>query len=206
MIPKVEFRYSSIYDEFHKGYLETYYKAYKNPKTKKLLNRYPSPKKIENYINQVTPLWKKKEGKILSEIAKIMSLKWRHKIIRVYLVGKCIPFSDPLTMCIYENKNEFIDTLTHEMIHQIQMQADDGRWIKWWLYLGKKYKGELRKTKSHILLHAVHWKVYLILFNKKHLDSNIKKSSRNESYRRSWEIVKKEGYQNIIDEFKRITK
>lgn len=206
MIPKIEFRYSSIYDEFNKKYLETYYKAYKKPKTKILLKKYPSQKKLENYIKKIKPLWKNKEKKILTEIAKITGLKWREKKIRVYLVGKCIPFSDPLTMPPYKDKDEFIDTLTHELIHQIQMQADDKLWKKWWAYIKQNYGKELRKTKSHILLHAVHWEIYLRLFNKRHLEENIKKSSRNEPYRKAWEIVQKEGHENIIKKFKELTK
>ena len=114
--------------------------------------------------------------------------------------GKC--FSDPLTVKIYKNKNDFIDTLTHELIHQLQIQ-NHKKMTKWWEYLNKKYENDTKLTKSHILLHSVHNEVYLKLFDKNRLKRNIRIDKEYEDYKRSWEIVLKEGYKNIINEFRR---
>ncbi|RZD30542.1 hypothetical protein CXT76_02385, partial [Candidatus Parvarchaeota archaeon] len=71
MIPKIVFRYSNIHDSFWKNYLEIFYKLKKDPRTKKILDEYPSNKKIINFINKIRPLWEKDEKRILKEISKI---------------------------------------------------------------------------------------------------------------------------------------
>ena len=58
-------------------------------------------------------------------------------------------------------------------------------------------------TNSHILLHAVHKEIYLRLFDEKRLKRDIKKCQKYKDYKRSWEIVEKEDYENIINEFRK---
>lgn len=204
MIPKITFTYSTIYDEFHKKYLITYYKAYKDPRTKKNLKKYPSQKEIESYISKIEKLWIKDEKSILKAIEKVTGLKWKDKEIKVYVVGKCIAFADPVTMPVFKDKDDFIDTLTHELIHQIQKQTEDEKFDKWIKYVNKKYKNELKKTRSHIFLQAVHAKILLEIFGEKRLYKNVQKSIK-EAYVKSWKIVEEEGYENIIEKFKKIT-
>ena len=100
--------------------------------------------------------------------------------------------------------NDFIDVLTHEIIHQIQSQ-NSKIFKKWVKYLEKNYKDEKRRTQSHILLHAVHKKIYLTLFDKKRFKRNLKRSHRK-SYIRAWEIVNNEGYEEIIKKFRKVMK
>ena len=204
MIPKIIFRYSSIYDELFKSNLEKYYEVSKSEHTKKVLEDYPSRKRIGNYVKKIEPLWKEKEKKVLEAISKISGLKWQEIFIKVYIVGKCRPFSDPLTICPHKKNYEFIDVLTHELIHQIQTQ--NSKIFKKWLdHMKKKYGKESRITKSHIFLHAVHKKIYLEIFDKKRLNKNLKRSIRPE-YARAWQIVEEEGYENIIKKFREVIK
>jgi len=204
MIPKIIFRYSQVHDKLKKDHLRLYYKVKKDPRTKKLLENYPSRRKIRNYIKRIEPHWKKDEKKILKEISKITGLKWKEKQIKVYIIGSGTPYSDPLTMKLYSNQNDFVDTLTHELIHQIQSQNFKD-YKKWALYLKKTYKNEVILTKRHILLHAVHKELYLNIFNEKRLKRNINRSSI-QSYKRAWEIVESEGQKSIINKFKKIIK
>lgn len=198
MIPKVIFRYSRVYDSNYRN----------SKKIKKILDErnegYPSYEKIISYIEEVKNIWEKEGEKILSEISNIINLKWKEKEIICYVIGYGRGLSDPLTVRLYENKNDFIDTLIHELIHQIQIQ-NSKKWKKWAdKFLKKDYKEETQLTKSHILLHAIHWQIFIRLFNKKRLDRNIKYSQKFPDYKQSWEVVKKEGYKNIINNFKKI--
>ena len=104
-IPRIEFKYSWIYDQNWKEWIKLY---------RRQLQQYPSEKKIQNFIKKVEPLWRKEEKKILQELSKITGLPWKVKTIICYVVGGCRPFSDPLTIRIFKNPNDFIDTLTHE--------------------------------------------------------------------------------------------
>jgi len=195
MIPKIEFVYSWIYNEK--------YRTSENIQImlKKENKKYPSSSKITGYISKVEKIWRKKEKKILAKIAKIIGFKWKEEKIKCYVIGFGISFSNPLTVRLFSNTNDFIDTLTHEMIHQIQSQ-NSNKYQKWRRYVDKAYKKETEVTKRHIFLHAVHKMVYLDLFDKKRLERNIKKDDIKPDYKRSWEIVNKEGYENIINKFK----
>jgi|SRR3989344_2213925 len=205
MIPKIEFIYSGIYDTFWKSYYELLYKSNKIQKIKQIVDNYPTEKKILNYVQNIRKHWAKYEINILKSISKVTGLRWKDNI-KVYVVGMSKQFSRPLTLNINQSKSDFIDTLTHELIHNIQSQNPDA-WRKWFSgYLKKQHSSELKVTKNHIFLHAVHKKIYFELFNKKRLNRDIQKSSKNPHYKRAWEIVGKEGYESIIKKFKELTK
>lgn len=198
MIPKIEFVYSRVYDDMQRN------SAILQRKLKLEKEKYPTRKEIINYMKKINKLWKKYEDKILKKISKITGLKWKENKIKCYIVGIIRPFSDPLTIRLYKDKNDFIDTLVHELIHQIQIQ-NVKKMKKWLIYIDKNYKNESILTKNHILLHAVHTKIYETIFSKKRLLRDINKS-KIQDYKRAWDIVIKEGADNIIKCFKQITK
>ena len=72
-------------------------------------------------------MWRKDEEKLLKELADISGLRWQEKSMACYVVGRCIPFSDPLTIKVYKELplNYFVDVLTHELIHQLFTQNDN---------------------------------------------------------------------------------
>lgn len=194
MLPKIIFKYSWIYDKLWR----------ENFKAKrKKARKYPSQRQISNYIKKIEKLWQKEEKKVLSELSKITHLKWKSKFIYCYIVGKCIPFSDPLTIPVYKKYSDyFIDVLSHELIHNLFIQRGNlEKAKKAWQYFYRKYKKELETTKIHIPLHAIHSHIYLKFYNEKRLKRDITLISHLPAYQRSWQIVQKEGYKNIIDEF-----
>jgi len=189
MIPTIEFRYSWIYDELFK-------KGKKN-------SEYPSLIEIKKFIKELEKDFKINQIKILKEISKISKLKWKEKKIIVYVVGRCIPFSDPLTISLIHDKKRTIKILIHELIHQIQIQGSKN-WENWWSFLKKAYPKENIKTKSHIFLNAVNWMVLNNLFGKKVVDLEIDYYKRLPDYKRAWEIVKEETPEKIIHKFNQI--
>jgi len=190
MIPKIIFRYSPIYDELW------------GEKRGKKIKDYLSSKKILNYIKKVEKLWRKDEKKVLTELSKIIKLKWKEKQIYCYVVERCIPFSDPLTLPVYEKYPDyFIDVLIHELIHQLIFTQNEEETRKAWNYIWRKYKRETKKTKTHIPLHAIHTHIYLKFYDEERLKRDIKLLSHLKDFKKSWKIVRKEGYQKIIKEF-----
>ena len=188
--PKIVFKYSWIYDQ-------TWKEGLIGKKSKK----YPSSRRILNYIKKVEKLWRKEKKRVLLELSKITHLGWKSKVIYCYVVGRCRPFSDPLTMPIYEKYPDyFIDVLTHELIHQLFIQ-NEKELEKSWHYIWRKYKRETDNTKIHIPLHAIHSHIYYKFFNEKRIKRDIKFISFLPDYKKSWQIVQKEYYQNIINEF-----
>ena len=160
-----------------------------------------SPQKVLNYIKKIEKLWKKEEKKALQELSRITQLKWKSKSIDCFVVGRCRPFSYPLTMPVYDKYPDyFIDVLIHELIHNIFIQ-NEKELEKAWRYIGKKYKKESIITKNHITLHAIHSHIYLKFYGKERLKRDIRLINYLPDYKKSWQIVQKEGYKNIIDEF-----
>ncbi len=198
MIPKIEFRYSDIYD---RGFRESkFIQSY----LKKKGQEYPSKKEILRYVEKAKKLWAEDRRIILKEVSRISGFKWKQKIIICYVVGVGRPISDPLTIRTYgKNVERFIETLTHEMIHQIFVQ-NNVEYKKWHKYVLKKYKDELRITKTHILLSAVHWKLLEKIGNKNAVEKEIRKYDKDEGYKRAWEIVKEETPDGIIQKFKEV--
>ncbi|MBU3964854.1 hypothetical protein KJ695_04240 [Patescibacteria group bacterium] len=190
MTPKIIFKYSWIYDMHWKG-------IYKGKSEK-----YPTAKQIQNYIGKVEKLWRKDENKVLSELSKISGLKWKKKSICCYVVGRCRPFSDPLTLGVYNKADYFVDVLTHELIHQLFVQ-NENRNEKVWKYFHEKYKSESFNARIHIPVHAIHQHIFLKFFGQKRLKREIKIMSKFPNYKKAWDIVEKEGYENIIKEFKK---
>lgn len=200
MIPKIEFRYSSVYDRNYRNlkYIQNYLKE-KNQK-------YPSKKEILFYIEKSKKLWEKNSKKILQEISKISGLDWKEKRIICYIVGVGRPFSDPLTIRTYgKNIKKFIETLTHELIHQIFIQ-NKNIYKKWHEYILEKYKNEKRITKTHILLSAIHWELLKKLEGIEAVKKEIKKYENSPDYKRAWKIVEKETSKKIIKKFIKIIK
>ncbi len=186
--PKIIFKYSRIYDQIWRNVGNSCF-------DKKI---YLKEEEIQEYLRQVENLWKEKEEEVFKEIFEAVPVNWEEKDIICYVVGKCFPipaFSDPLTISLYENKNDFIDTLVHEIIHHINVKIDMGRFKE-------KYKDEPHKTIIHISVYAIHTHVYLRIFGKERLERNIKRMKKVPGYGRAWEIVEREGYENILNEIR----
>jgi hypothetical protein len=193
MIPKIQFVYSPIYDKRCKFAFEK-----RSPNEK-----YPDRTEIIAYIKKVERVWSKIDSLVLSVISKISGLKWRENI-KCYVVGRIRPFSDPMSIRIYDDTNLFIDTLIHELIHQILTQNGDIL-EKYWVNIKKKYSLESEVTQNHIIVHAIHKEVYTRLFSDKRLKSDITRSENDNDYKRSWGIVLND-FENIIKELKTYSK
>ncbi len=190
MIPKIVFKYSLIYDEHWKEYYAL----------KKWECSWYKPEEIEGYIEDFKKIWCQKEQEILKELSEVSGLKWQEPVIVCYIVGKCIPFSDPLTMHPYKDKTLFNDVLIHELIHQLFIQNEAE---KAWEHIENKYPNESFRVRVHIVLNAILSHIYYKFYDESRLKRDVARANTLESiYARAWDIVQKEGYEKIIKEFK----
>lgn len=171
--------------------------------TKKEQKSYPSSEKTYKYTKEIRKDWEKYEKDILKEISKISKLKWKENLIKCYIKGKGRNFSNPINIGAYKDKNIFIDVLTHELIHEIELQNKEIR-EKWRKYLIKNYPKEEPETLSHLLLFSVHYKIYMNLFNQERLKINLERNKDMPPYKRAWEIVFNKTPEKIIKEFAKI--
>lgn len=198
MIPKIEFRYSYIYDKIYRDSCNV--KDFLDDVNKE----YPSKKNILEFVSEIKNAWKINGTILLKKISKIFGLKWSEKKIVCYVVGFSRPMSDPLTIKFCKDVNHAIDVLTHELIHRMQSGLNDKKWRKWLSYLDSKYPKESRTAKDHVLLNAVHKKIYFDLFDNRRFERDVENSRASKSYKRSWEIVDELGHEEIIKKFREI--
>jgi hypothetical protein len=179
MIPKIKFIYSEIYDNLFRENVSGIRKKIK----------YPSEETIREYIAEIEKIWNKQGKKILKELEKASDMKFKEKEIKCYVIGLGIPFSDPLTMEVYEDdKNFFIDMLTHELIHQLFIQNLKKFWDKMAL-LRKEHPNENFRTQMHIILNKIHKKVYGKFGWQKRMEKEIKIMQKAPDYKRAWELA-----------------
>ena len=168
----------------------------------------------EEFIEKVEKDWRKIEKKILRYIANITNIKWKTTLIKCYVLRKCyfLGISDPLTIAIevmkskYKkiNKSKFIDVLIHEVIHNLLLESND--FERYYKKLKKRYTKASNRTLIHIPVHAIHKAVYLKYFNEGRLNRDIISCSRRKDYAKAWNIVNKEGYENIIKDIRAYSK
>ncbi len=185
MLPEIKFHISDVYQEH-----------LKRPAKYKMLTRAA----LESRTRKLEILWRKHEKSILTEIARAVNLKWQEKTIYVYISYGVGCFSDPLTLSM-ENDTQFLfHTLTHELIHRI-LSENENVPITWdnWIKLMRKYRTESFTTRIHVPIHAAHNQIYLKLFGKAALSKEIEYMRKHDpEYFRSWEIVQRDGYKNIL--------
>lgn len=182
-VPEVHIDFSSLYNEAirHGHYCNFSSARSRISKTSKLQD-----------------LWKKDGHKILEELERITKLNWKHKEITCYVADGVVPYSDPVTISNREDAATMLDTLTHELVHVILSEPKNWEKIKKnWDFLMEKYRDESELTREHIPVHAVHKALMLNLFGKERVAHEMG-VVKHPSYKRSWEIVEKDGYQNII--------
>jgi hypothetical protein len=156
-------------------------------------------KKIEDYKKE----WSKYEGKILKGICSVLNLKFKRSAIDVYIVsGNPRQLSSPIVIKSGFSPDEFVDSLTHELIHILF--EDNGRKVPISIW-DEMFSGETSSVKSHVVVHSVLKYIYLdVLKDEKRLERNVGSSKKHNTndYLRAWEIVEKEGYIEIIKKFK----
>lgn len=175
MALQIKFEYSHIYE------------THLNPDAKLL----PSAE-IENKIAEINTFWLKNGENIGSAFREVTGLDFKRSSVICYLNSiKC--FSNPLTLTI-EDTLDTQDNLVHELIHVLLMDNEES-FIDKWRAMFERYKDESQVTKTHIGVHAIHELVAAIICP--HRLERIKSYSVLPAYIRAWEIVKKDGAENI---------
>lgn len=152
--------------------------------------------------------WGSYDHKILAGMTSIMNLSFRQNIVDVYVAPWFYAFSEPMVIGVIFTPDEFVDALTHELIHRL---LSDNTTVPNELFLiphWEKLFGEQdsMKTLVHIPVHAIHKAIYLdILKEPERLERDIQKDrkSGNKAYIASWDYVEEQSYKEIISKLKK---
>ena len=187
MLPKINIYYSYIYDKA----VHTLTGKKYNKECVKGGNKFASM--LEKGSANILP-------KALKSYEEVSGLRWKDPFIEVFVVhGIPWDFSWPVTIKVRENKKDAVETLIHELGHQLLIQNEEI--IRSRNGIITKYGKENQIVKDHILLHAVLWKLYSKLFGEHELHNIIIGYQKWKYHYRAWQIVKKEGADKIIDAY-----
>lgn len=168
-------------------------------------NNWEPPEKAElkKRISAYKEAWGKYEKEILEGICNILNLRFKRRIIEVYIVsGNPRQMSDPLIIKSGFKPDEFVDVLTHELIHKLF--EHNGKKFPFSI-LEEMFPGETNTVRNHVITFAVLKYIYLdILKDKKRLERHLENSNkhRTSDYSKAWQIVEEKGYIKLIEKLK----
>ncbi len=146
----------------------------------------------------------KKEEIIIDGLKKITGLTFLRNYIDVFVINpdNRPAISFPIIVKANENIERTICIIIHELIHNLMW--DNTEKDSWSLKVQELFKEENPKTAIHISVHAIMEALYVeILKNPGEIEKDIEIMGKYPDYKRAWEIVKKEGYQTIINKLKK---
>ena len=155
----------------------------------------PADEMFEVKLRELMDEWVRVGTRVLPAIAAAAKMPWHQEEIVCYLTYGVTPYSDPLTL----NLRSTIGTLTHELIHRILSEPQNRElWNRMWAYVNERYKEESLKTKTHIIVHAIHAAVLKGLFGEERYQAEKNVSAHSPDYARAWAIIETEGYEQLL--------
>lgn len=171
----------------------------------------PSYKQCEEWTENYRAAWQAYEPKILPALKIILGVSFRQSIIDVHTAPGIRDMSDPLIMNFTTDADEFIDRLTHELIHKLltdntAYSLNDTNKPTWLGDEWQKLFGEHDfDTLVHIPVHAMHKHIYLdVLKEPERLARDLASTADSKPYAEAWKYVKDHDYMKIIADLKKL--
>jgi hypothetical protein len=162
---------------------------------------------MEKIVQSYKKAWKPYEQKVLTGITSLTGLQFRQNSIDVYIAPWFNAFSSPLVIGITHEPDQFIDTLTHELIHRL---LTDNTAVPYDALLADNWK-KLYGTEHnfgtliHIPVHAILEAVYMDVLDEPKRVLRDKQNSKEftRDYADAWAYVETHGYKEIIDKLRK---
>ncbi len=163
----------------------------------------PTPEKIKEKVEAYRQAWQKHETKILQGMCECYDLTFYLKTIDVNISPWVAPISTPLLLNTRYEPDQFIDLLTHELFHILLNDNTTLSKDKLSAVWNDIYPTDDDSTRNHIWVHAGLKYVYIdILKEPNRLQRDIEECQKWASYAKSWGVVEKIGYKELIEKFK----
>jgi len=162
---------------------------------------------MESVVTSYKGAWQPFEHKVLSAMTELLGVSFRQNIIDVYIAPWFGAMSDPMILGAKFKPDEFIDTLTHELIHRLLTDntalAEDTDILEIWRKLfGSEHSFvTLVHIPVHAVLKAIYYDVLTEPMRHERDISDCKKWNATE-YVKSWEYVDSHNYKQIISRLK----
>ncbi len=162
---------------------------------------------MEKRVADYRKAWKPFEKQILTSMTDLLDLSFRQNIIDVHIAPWFNAFSDPMVIGVMKEPDQFVDILTHELLHRLltdntSIPHETMILVEWQKLFGKEHTFG---TLVHIPVHAVHKAIYLDVLNApERLERDIAgiKKIKATDYINAWGYVDKHGYLEIIEKLR----
>lgn len=203
LLPKIIIRHGFLLDPLLREYFIL--KQVGVLQKKNLIDQNNLIKNIEDYKKE----WQKYEDKILKALLDLLPIKFLHNVVDVYVVSY-LPrrgTSSPVMIEGDISPREFVSILTHEIIHFFLENNNIIPEILPVEIFEEMFPEEKdTKTRNHIIINAVQKYILLDVIGDpaSHIDVVNRKTAdpMGHKYQKAWDIVEKNGYMKLINEFK----
>lgn len=165
----------------------------------------------EKYTEDYRDAWLKYEKNTLHGMVDSLGVEFYKPVIDVSLAPWIKPISNPLIISFYYKPDQFIDTLTHELYHNLltdntalttkqnRSKRTDLR-EEWAKMFGSNHSFT---TLVHIPVHAGMKYIFLDVFKEpQRLERDIKHVGKWPDYKKAWDYVEQNDYKAILDKLK----
>ena len=163
-----------------------------------------SPSTAREKAEQYRVAWKRHQSKLLTGMCALFDLTFYKPVIDVYLSPWVPNISDPILISLRAEPDEFVDILTHELIHVLVTDNTCYPRDSVGTILDQLYPSVDRVTRDHILVYAGLKYIYLsVMREPRRLDRDIAYCRADVNHLAAWDYVNARDHLIVIDEFKR---
>lgn len=175
--------------------------------------KYPTLGKVRKQVEIAKEWWQEinKNNKLIIRLEELTGFKLPYSL-EAYLIGGAMnSTSHPLIITLYKkggvakSKEEFTETLIHEIIHRYVGDSDFPQIKKFYSdFIKKEFQHESVSTQNHIMVYIILKRILEEFFGKENIGKyiNLEKSL---DYKRAWDIaVEKED--ELFNNFRKLTK
>lgn len=158
---------------------------------------------VEAKKEEIAEEWEKWEEEVFKKLTEVTGLEWTEEEIKCYLISDHKPFSDPLTLSLYDrNTEDLLITVIHELIHRlfVLQGSNRERCEKAWEWIDSEFE-ENRNVRIYIALYAILIETLEEVFDPEIIEKE-KVVPPLEDYERAWEIVQERGQEKVLEEFR----
>jgi hypothetical protein len=171
----------------------------------------PAYEQCEKWTENYRQEWTKYEDRIIPALTTALGVSFRQPIIDASVAPGIRAMSDPLILNFMYYPDQFVDSLTHELIHVLLTDSDkfslkgDTHGIDLIDAWRKLYGEHDFETMVHIPVHAIHKYIYLDVFKEpERLRQDIKTvAADGSSYANAWRYVEAHDYRQMVEELRR---
>lgn len=192
----INIKFAKLLDPYMRDWIQLKYPDYV----------FPTLEEVKEKTKLFRAEWDKNGQKILQALYDATGFEFKRNIIDVYIVSATNrDMSAPLIIRSRYTAQEFIEVITHELIHVLF--GDNN--------FHPGFEEENSTTRNHIYLYAILKHIYLDLLKQpeifqkeitKYTPENLVLHPVNADYARAWQIVEEKGYMNLIKEVKDFVK